>query len=170
MTRPSKTTDRRAEFLRRLAEVRGDLFGLHQQVSAAWQRLEKLDTAPANTRQPVVDRSKCTGCGICQELCPRGAIRVTYVANVDLDRCVGCGACVEDCPQGASRENSAAQRTDGRPAFPSGRCSLSPRLSHANSNSQRSAGLPRFMVRPDPGPLGRVGATRRPIVPRPLSL
>ena len=103
MSRPSKTTDRRAEFLRRLAEVRRNLFGLHQQVSAAGQRLEKLDTGPANARRAVVDRSKCTGCGICQELCPRGAIRVTYVANVALDRCVGCGACVENCPQGAIR-------------------------------------------------------------------
>ena len=101
MARPSKIMDRRAEFLRRLAEVSRDLFGLRQQVSATWQRLENLTASSTEECRAVVERSKCTGCGICQELCPRGAIRVTYVAIVDTDRCVGCGTCVENCPQGA---------------------------------------------------------------------
>jgi len=49
----------------------------------------------------VVERSRCTGCGLCEQFCPVRAIRVTYVANIDAKRCTGCGVCVQDCPQGA---------------------------------------------------------------------
>ena len=37
------------------------------------------------------------------QLCPVGAIRVTYVAHVDAERCTGCGICMKNCPQDAIR-------------------------------------------------------------------
>jgi ferredoxin len=39
----------------------------------------------------------CRGCGICQEACPFGLIRMDGVAAVDVERCMGCGVCVGQC-------------------------------------------------------------------------
>jgi len=49
-----------------------------------------------------VDRVKCTGCGVCEKVCPTRSIEVVgekkeRKAVVDIDSCVGCGACVERC-------------------------------------------------------------------------
>ncbi len=49
----------------------------------------------------VVDKELCTGCGICEETCPAGAITVDEVARVDPDKCTECEACVDECPFGA---------------------------------------------------------------------
>jgi len=58
-------------------------------------------------RHAVVNRLKCTGCGLCEEICPVEALRVTYIAIVDRQRCTGCGKCVETCPNGALSLSSA---------------------------------------------------------------
>jgi formate hydrogenlyase subunit 6/NADH:ubiquinone oxidoreductase subunit I len=74
--------------------------------------------APAPTPQPahkagdeqrdarktaaVIDRERCTGCGVCVGLCPKDAIRIDdIVATVDVARCTGCGECIEICPNDA---------------------------------------------------------------------
>jgi ferredoxin len=48
-----------------------------------------------------VNIEKCTGCGICAQICPAGAILVNGAASVDAGRCTGCGLCVAECPQDA---------------------------------------------------------------------
>ncbi|MDI7247239.1 MAG: 4Fe-4S binding protein [Bacillota bacterium] len=61
----------------------------------------------------VVDKELCTGCGICQETCPAGAITVDEVAHVDPDKCTECGACADECPFGAiAFEDRPAPRQD----------------------------------------------------------
>ncbi len=41
---------------------------------------------------------KCTGCGVCTQVCPNG---IGIDLNQDRARCTGCGACAEACPNGA---------------------------------------------------------------------
>lgn len=54
-------------------------------------------------RQTVwVDVARCTGCGVCVDVCPTGAIAlVDGKARVDEEACSGCEACVDACPEGA---------------------------------------------------------------------
>ncbi len=50
----------------------------------------------------IVDINKCAGCGVCEQNCPTGAIRVVGgKATVNGSLCNGCGTCVEVCPVGA---------------------------------------------------------------------
>ena len=51
-----------------------------------------------------VNADLCTGCGICEESCQTGAMKLNDVKGisvVDLTRCLGCGLCVSSCPDEA---------------------------------------------------------------------
>ncbi len=87
----------------RLSKLKRKVAGLEEQIKGVREHIQRLRTAAQGKQRAVVDRFRCTGCGICQELCPEGAIRLTYVASVDAERCTGCGVCVQSCPQGAVR-------------------------------------------------------------------
>ena len=50
--------------------------------------------------KPVVT-GECDGCGVCIEVCPRGAVSLEGSNPViDIVSCNGCGACVSACPKG----------------------------------------------------------------------
>jgi NAD-dependent dihydropyrimidine dehydrogenase PreA subunit len=50
-----------------------------------------------------LDETKCTGCGVCLEVCPHEVLRMDgrKVQISDRDACMECGACSRNCPAGA---------------------------------------------------------------------
>ena len=74
-----------------------------------------------------LDPEKCTGCGVCAEVCPRAVLKVENrkATIVDLDACIECGACQRNCSFGALSVNAGvgcaqalvrAMITGGEPA------------------------------------------------------
>lgn len=52
--------------------------------------------------RPYIQKSVCTGCRVCADMCPAGAISFeTGVGRVDHARCRSCLCCHEACPEGA---------------------------------------------------------------------
>jgi heterodisulfide reductase subunit A-like polyferredoxin len=53
-----------------------------------------------------VNEGRCSGCGICVEVCPYGAryLDENRVARVIAAVCRGCGACAATCPTGATQQ------------------------------------------------------------------
>lgn len=58
-----------------------------------------------NTYEPIIDKEKCTKCGICEQSCWRGIFKKTDGAIVidykALESCIGCMECYKVCPTGA---------------------------------------------------------------------
>ena len=48
-----------------------------------------------------INKEKCTGCGICERICPFAAVKVVDKLAVIGDECTLCGACVPQCSEGA---------------------------------------------------------------------
>lgn len=54
--------------------------------------------------RPVVDKSKCTGCGSCARACPEHAISmIGGRPDINYKKCIKCYCCHEMCPQKAIR-------------------------------------------------------------------
>ncbi|HOW19093.1 MAG TPA: 4Fe-4S binding protein, partial [Phycisphaerae bacterium] len=77
------------------------------QGAAAAARVQGMISKGTVLIEPVVaaiDADKCSGCRICNNLCPFGAI--DYLADENVSKinavlCKGCGTCVAACPAGA---------------------------------------------------------------------
>ena len=48
-----------------------------------------------------VQTEKCTGCGICTNVCPNNAINIDKYAVINPKLCIACAVCVSECPNGA---------------------------------------------------------------------
>ncbi len=73
------------------------------------QTVEKLDEAKrigsnkALMQHPIIDLSKCIGCGICTKVCPEGEVLGLVGGKAVLingSKCVGHEVCMESCPVG----------------------------------------------------------------------
>jgi pyruvate ferredoxin oxidoreductase delta subunit len=50
-------------------------------------------------QRPVINQALCQACGLCEEDCPDGAIRVEEnLFSINHDFCKGCGICARECP------------------------------------------------------------------------
>lgn len=56
---------------------------------------------------PWDNHERCTGCVICVDVCPVGAISVgaSGYADIDEETCIRCGKCHDVCPQDAVRHD-----------------------------------------------------------------
>jgi pyruvate ferredoxin oxidoreductase delta subunit len=61
------------------------------------------ETGDWKSRKPVLEKEKCTKCGLCFLYCPEGCIQPDkegwFIA--DLKYCKGCGVCAAECPRKA---------------------------------------------------------------------
>ena len=58
--------------------------------------------------------SACTGCGMCQKVCPAGNIEIVNGKPVFQHKCAQCAACFSWCPQEAITGTNLAARTRWR--------------------------------------------------------
>ena len=78
-----------------------------------------------------VDQARCTGCGTCLGLCPRGAIALENgVAIIAPDLCNECRDCLDACPQAAIVLSDFRPRLWLLPAAKSMNRSLGTGISH----------------------------------------
>ncbi len=50
---------------------------------------------------PKLNQSRCSRCGLCEEKCPVGAIRLDPLPLINYEECIQCFVCHEFCPEGA---------------------------------------------------------------------
>ncbi|MDI9619521.1 MAG: NADH-quinone oxidoreductase subunit I [Candidatus Nezhaarchaeota archaeon] len=67
---------------------------------------EKLGVPESYRGKHLLARSRCTGCGLCGEVCPASAITMEQLGNgifpvIDLSKCIFCYQCGDACPRGA---------------------------------------------------------------------
>ena len=63
----------------------------------------KFKTGDWRSHRPVLNKEKCIKCGQCYIFCPDLAYHKTSEGyyEVDLNYCKGCGICAQVCPKGA---------------------------------------------------------------------
>jgi ferredoxin len=89
-------------------DAEDELSSLRQRATIVRRRLEEIkrriegqEVVGPQRVTAIVDQAECTGCALCYEVCPAGAISVDGSAQIDSAKCTACLACVKQCPQGA---------------------------------------------------------------------
>lgn len=69
------------------------------------QLLKKAIGKMENNINSIGIKKKCTGCRMCEQICPKGAIKISENKEgflepiVDKKKCINCGLCLRRCPQ-----------------------------------------------------------------------
>lgn len=85
-----------------LAALKAQARAAEEQLAALNERIGHFGQEATTARLvAVVDADRCTGCRLCAQVCPAGAIAVNAVATIEVSRCTACGQCVAECPQDA---------------------------------------------------------------------
>ncbi len=101
----------------------------------------------------VIDRLRCTGCGICLTVCPLDAVVLEAErAEIKEELCNGCGACLSACPEGAIMDVEPAPLTAPSPTRPEPVVAMVP---SAPSEPAPTRVRPTKVVRRSPLPLER---------------
>lgn len=82
-------------------------------VLSSAKKFDKPAELFATNYYAVIEKEKCSGCGLCIKRCQMDAISRIDKKSVDLnrDRCIGCGLCVTRCPQKALTIKRKSKRT-----------------------------------------------------------
>ena len=53
-----------------------------------------------NSKQLIIEKSWCKGCGICVEYCPKKILELqdNVIDIIDINKCIKCGLCELRCP------------------------------------------------------------------------
>lgn len=129
--------------------------------------------------RPVIDKSKCTGCRLCERGCKASCINIKN-NTIDRSRCVACFDCISNCRQGAisykfswgrkstavangavaagkaSANRDAAPASQGRRAFLAGTALLGASALHAQSNKLPRKDTLTLAAKNNPAPATRI--------------
>ncbi len=71
---------------------------------------KRLPISPRFRGKHELLKDRCTGCGLCADICPAFAISMIEVdgkrfPSIDLGKCIFCYQCEDVCPRGAIRRS-----------------------------------------------------------------
>jgi ferredoxin len=66
------------------------------------------------TSRPVPVEEKCSKCGVCEQHCPVGAIKLNPYPQVNPEKCISCFCCMELCPNTALEVTNKVKRFRGK--------------------------------------------------------
>lgn len=96
---PQPSQQSQSDSAEELDALKAQARAMEEQLAALKERMGQIGQGETTPRLvAVVDADRCTGCAICAQTCPTGAIAVNAVAVVDVGLCTACGQCVAECP------------------------------------------------------------------------
>lgn len=77
----------------------GELFDLSQ--LPPYRQAFSFGQEKSQVKTYQIRPERCTGCGMCADVCPTGCISQTVPRSIDESHCLHCGNCMQVCPAGA---------------------------------------------------------------------